>query len=127
MTRASIALLAGGIVLAWARHGALWGICSLLIAGVLTIAIITIAPRTRAGRSLVLNAAITEQHPADGLVALVGQSGVVVSPLRPTGAADIAGRRVDVVTDGDFVVAGSKVRVVSVEGSRVVVALDSQG
>ena len=118
----SALLLAGGVFLAWSRYGITWGVCSLLIAGLLAAGIIVIAPRTRAGRSLVLKAAITEQHPADGLEALVGQTGVALSTLRPTGAAEIAGRRVDVVTDGDFVVAGSRIRVVSVEGNRVVVA-----
>ena len=90
-----------------------------------TIAVIVIAPRTRMGRTLVLNTAITEQHPDQDLVKLLGKSGTAVSPLHPTGAAEIEGQRIDVVTDGEFIVAGSKIHVVSVEGTRVVVANDA--
>jgi membrane-bound serine protease (ClpP class) len=45
-----------------------------------------------------------------------------VTALRPAGVAELGGRRVDVVTDGVFVDAGRVVRVVAVEGARVVVA-----
>ncbi len=50
---------------------------------------------------------------------LEGRFGTALTPLRPAGAADIGGRRVDVTTAGDFVEAGARVRVVSVHGSRV--------
>jgi membrane-bound serine protease (ClpP class) len=43
------------------------------------------------------------------------------SPLRPAGVAEFEGRRVDVVSEGAFVAAGTPVRVVAVEGSRIVV------
>jgi membrane-bound serine protease (ClpP class) len=50
---------------------------------------------------------------------LLGQRGVADSPLRPAGAATIAGRRVDVVSDGGYVEAGSPVEVVAVRGARI--------
>ncbi len=50
---------------------------------------------------------------------LVGRRGVALTPLRPSGAAEIDGRRVDVVTAGEFVEARSPIRVVSVHGSRI--------
>jgi membrane-bound serine protease (ClpP class) len=52
---------------------------------------------------------------------LVGRSGVATSFLRPAGVADVGGRRVDVLTEGDFVPAGSRVKVSRVEGSRIFV------
>ena len=52
---------------------------------------------------------------------LVGQEGVAVTDLRPAGTAAIAGERVDVVTEGEFVTQGSAVRVVRSEGYRHVV------
>lgn len=121
---AAIVFLAGGVILAWTRHGVAWGVGSLLVATVLTIGVIVIAPRTRAGRALVLDSVIKAQHPAQELGDLVGRTGIAASSLRPAGAAEFAGRRVDVVTDGEFIVAGSKIRVVSVEGTRVVVVAD---
>jgi membrane-bound serine protease (ClpP class) len=46
---------------------------------------------------------------------------VARSDLRPSGVADIGGRRVDVVSDGDFIAAGHPVEVVLDEGYRRVV------
>jgi len=53
--------------------------------------------------------------------ALTGRSGVAASFLRPAGVATIDGRRVDVLTEGDFVPAGSPIRVNRVEGARIFV------
>ena len=52
---------------------------------------------------------------------LVGQEGLAVTDLRPAGTATIAGERVDVVTEGEFVTQGSPVRVLRSEGYRHVV------
>lgn len=53
---------------------------------------------------------------------LLGHEGRVDSLLRPAGTATIDGRRVDVVTRGEAIEAGTRVRVIEVEGNRVVVA-----
>ena len=50
---------------------------------------------------------------------LVGQRGTAVTPLRPAGTASFGERRVDVVSEGPFVEAGTAVEVVSSRGSRV--------
>jgi membrane-bound serine protease (ClpP class) len=52
---------------------------------------------------------------------LLGQSGFATSLLRPAGVATIDGRRVDVLTEGEFVSAGSPVIVTRVEGARIFV------
>jgi membrane-bound serine protease (ClpP class) len=52
---------------------------------------------------------------------LLGHSGFATSYLRPAGVASIDGRRVDVLTEGDFVPAGSPVQVSRVEGARIFV------
>jgi len=57
---------------------------------------------------------------ADG-EALVGQAGTVVTPLRPAGKMEIADRTYSVVSDAEFVKEGRKVRVVRVDGPRIVV------
>ena len=41
--------------------------------------------------------------------------------LRPAGVASIDGQRVDVLTEGDFVPAGTPIRVTRVEGARIFV------
>jgi membrane-bound serine protease (ClpP class) len=52
---------------------------------------------------------------------LVGKVGVSVTVLRPSGKGRIGEKLIDVVTEGDFVDEGAWVRVVKVEGNRVVV------
>ncbi len=52
---------------------------------------------------------------------LVGQAGVAHTALRPSGVAVIGSERVDVVTEGALIERGTAVKVVAVEGARVVV------
>jgi membrane-bound serine protease (ClpP class) len=52
---------------------------------------------------------------------LVGRDGVALTDLRPAGTATIAGERVDVVTEGEYVAQGSAIRVIRSEGYRHVV------
>ncbi|MFO7821171.1 MAG: NfeD family protein [Lentisphaeria bacterium] len=52
---------------------------------------------------------------------LKGKEGVAKSPLHPGGIATIDGKRVDVVTRGERITAGAPVKVIKVEGNRVVV------
>jgi len=53
--------------------------------------------------------------------ALLGKTGVANSFLRPAGVATFDQTRVDVLTDGDFVPAGTPVQVTRVEGARIFV------
>jgi membrane-bound serine protease (ClpP class) len=53
--------------------------------------------------------------------ALLNESGVAASYLRPAGVATFGERRVDVLTEGEFVPAGTPVRVTRVEGARIFV------
>jgi len=51
----------------------------------------------------------------------VGEEGVARTILRPAGKAEFGAALIDVVTDGEFLDRGAKVRVAMVEGDRVVV------
>ncbi len=51
----------------------------------------------------------------------VGEQGKALSPLRPSGKMQIGDATVDVVTEGEFVEAGSRVQVIAKQGTRVVV------
>lgn len=53
--------------------------------------------------------------------ALLGKTGVTESFLRPAGIAQIEGRRVDVASAGNPIPEGMTVRVVQIDGNRVVV------
>ena len=50
-----------------------------------------------------------------------GETGVAKSILRPSGKAMFGDNMLDVVTDGGFVESGSRIRVVAIEGVRIVV------
>ena len=52
---------------------------------------------------------------------LVGKSGVALSTLRPAGIAEIDGKRLDVLTAGEFIEKGSPVTVVKAEGMHILV------
>jgi len=52
---------------------------------------------------------------------LVGRTGTAKTMLRPSGKMTLDGRPIDCVTEGDLVPAGRKVKILAVEGARVVV------
>lgn len=52
---------------------------------------------------------------------LIGAEGVAVTTLRPAGTAEFNGKRVDVVTDSEYIENGKPIVVTAVEGMRVVV------
>jgi membrane-bound serine protease (ClpP class) len=53
--------------------------------------------------------------------ALVGLVGTTTTTLRPGGTARFGDRLLDVVSDSDFIEAGTPVRIVSASGNRIVV------
>ena len=66
-------------------------------------------------------------HVADGYISgdprqdLIGKEGLAVTDLRPAGTVVVADERIDVVSEGSFVQAGSPVVVVRSDGYRHVV------
>ena len=114
----------------------LWPLFNFVLAAVLALVICAVLakflPRTGFYRRLVLGA-VSGPHvgkqgvlaradvPATAVPAL-GLRGVARSALRPSGRAELDGRVLDVVSDGTFIDAGRPVRVVAVEGARIVVA-----
>ncbi len=97
----------------------------LLIVGVFIVVFFTSAQRGRISRSrIVLNDELTT---LDGYVSseakpgLIGKRGRALTYLRPAGSAEIEGKRLDVVADGEFIPEGTEIIVESVESIRVVV------
>ena len=56
------------------------------------------------------------------MLELVGKEAEALTSLRPSGTVKFGNKRIDVVTDGDFIDKGTAVRIVSAVGSRVVVS-----
>ncbi|MFT3928152.1 MAG: NfeD family protein [Myxococcales bacterium] len=102
---------------------------ALVVTVVLMLLALRILPKSRAGRGLVLSSstASSEGFVAHDATRLLGQVGVSESELRPAGVARFGSERVDVVSEGAFVARGLAVRVVQVEGVRVVVRPEESG
>ncbi len=87
--------------------------------------IFAIAGMSLAGKRLALKAVAESsdtEAPAEGESSpLVGRFGKTVTPLRPSGAAEFDGRRVDVVSEGMPIETDAWVKCIEVKGARVVV------
>ena len=55
----------------------------------------------------------------------LGKSGVAITSLRPTGVVEIEGERIEVATEGEFIAAGSTVRIVAMDRRRYFARLES--
>ena len=114
------AMVAGFI--AFPSYGPLVAIGILVFSAVTLIAWLKIAPHTWVGRKLTISRNLRDASAANpGLDALVGQKGVTLCQLRPSGFARIAGNKVDVVTQGEMIGKDEAVRVIDVESNRVIV------
>ena len=97
---------------------------SLVIAIIIFAIIIKKLPSSKLWKKIILtNTSSTEQ----GYVSSVDYSqylnkeGIVLTELRPSGSVEIDGVPVDVVSEGKFISKGEKVRVVKIEGMRIIV------
>jgi membrane-bound serine protease (ClpP class) len=88
-------------------------------------------PKTKLGGKLVLETAIVDRSSGGREGEIVkqilasGTKGVAESFLRPAGIARFGDKRVDVVTEGDFIESGERVVIVRTHGNRVVVKKES--
>jgi membrane-bound serine protease (ClpP class) len=53
----------------------------------------------------------------------LGKEGMAITPLRPTGVVEIDERRLEVATEGEFIAAGSRIKVVAMDRRRYFVRL----
>jgi membrane-bound serine protease (ClpP class) len=119
----------GGVVAMFMASNTLGAISavSLIIIAPLTLHYaIKYYPNSPVGKRVILQAptaamAAAHAEQTQKLKAMVGKTGVAISDLRPTGTVEVAGERLDVVSDSAIVPAGAKIEVVSVTGLRVVV------
>ena len=117
----------GSIVLAFRQYPemAYWiATGELLVAAVLIMIGIKRFPESRAGKLLILGRSLDKKLGYSGTESLdkyVGKEGTSMTHLRPAGIAKIGSARLDVVTEGTFIDKGKKLKVVVVEGNRVVV------
>ncbi len=111
----------GAVGLAWWKLGPIEATVALMAGLVSGSVLVWYVPRTQAAKGMILTDVQSVRAPDPALAALVGAQGEARTPLRPSGSVEIAGRLVDVVSEGLFIDAGTRVQVTRVEGARVVV------
>ena len=117
------------LVMTWFEHGPVATLAMLLIVLlVLAIAISTSLRSITKGRlsksSLVHSETESNEdgyRSIQDLAVFMDKEGTATSVLRPTGIADFEGVRLNVSSEGDFIPAGTKVRIVKVEGAKILV------
>ena len=88
--------------------------------------LINYLPKSTAFNKLVLSESEKSEH---GFVSypsdkdLVGKTGIAYTTLRPGGTAEIEGKRIDVVADSEYIDKNAKIKVLRVEGIKVVVTI----
>jgi membrane-bound serine protease (ClpP class) len=97
---------------------------ALLVALILVFILAKFLPKSKTFHKLVLD---VEESAKKGFTTfpnlnqLIGKEGIALTTLRPSGTAEIEGQRVDVITDSQYVEKDSKIKVIKVEGIKVVV------
>ena len=117
------------LVLTWQQHGTMATLGMLLIVlSVLAIAISTSLHSLTKGK--LSKSSIVNSHTestdagyrsAEDMQVFLGREGTATTALRPTGLGEFDGVRLNVVSEGDFIENGTKIRVTQIEGSRIVV------
>ncbi|HBT79058.1 MAG: serine protease [Selenomonas sp.] len=115
----SLLLALGGDVDAMTALGA-----ALILAVVIFVLIVKKLPSSRLWHKVVLHDRSTSQRgfvSAETRRELIGREGTVLTELRPAGSVQLGEQVVDVVSEGAFVAKGERVKVIAVNGARVVV------
>jgi len=126
----SFACLAGGIVIFF-NYSTVAGWIGIIIAIIMIPTVLILAyrifPKTRFGKAVTLTPPKRELGDAipdtDRLKELLGQTGVVLSDLRPVGMCDFSGRRVECVAETGYIEKDGKVTVIRVEGTQLTVRM----
>jgi membrane-bound ClpP family serine protease len=82
------------------------------------------ATKGRLSKIIVLHEAQRREHGyvgSEDLKFFLGKEGISLTILRPAGTADFDGIKMDVISQGEFIKQGCKVKIIEVEGRRIVV------
>lgn len=121
-----IVLIIVGIILAMDSFSG--AIISLSIAIIVTTVISIVLIKYGYRSPLISKAVLSKnQRNEDGYVSanpkveFLNKEGIAITELRPTGVVDVDNHRIDALSEGNYIDKGSKVKVVRVEGSKIIV------
>ncbi|MFC1461824.1 NfeD family protein [Verrucomicrobiota bacterium] len=118
--------LAGAVIIAFMAFGPLTGmyiaVSIIIVLGISMVLWIKYFPKTSVGKSMTLSKDGKDFKSSDNAFReLVGKEAETLTELRPAGIVQIDSSKYDVVTEGNLVDKGKTVRVIKVEGNRIVV------
>lgn len=124
----ALGCLVGGVAIFF-RHSAVVGwigvIAAVVMVPLLLMTAYRLLPRTRFGRHVMLTPPVRDRGDAIAdareLGELLGETGHVLTPLRPVGVCELNGRRVECVAESGYVQKDKSVKVIRVEGTQVTV------
>ena len=122
-----ILLLGGAVAFTWINYGAMAGSLMMIAVLILTIICLIVSLRSASKGKLSRSKVFLKEDGTTGETVKaeaelsVGDTGVAETMLRPSGIALFDTRRVSVVSEGQFIDKGKTVRVVQIEGARIVV------
>ena len=124
----ALACLIGGLTIFFNRStmaGWIGIVVALVMIPIVLIGAYRLFPKTRFGKSVTLEPPARRQGDAipdtDTLKTLLGDEGVVITPLRPVGMCDFSGRRIECVAEGGYIEKNTRVKVIKVEGTQLTV------
>ncbi|MGN0747047.1 MAG: NfeD family protein [Aristaeellaceae bacterium] len=117
------------IALTWVNHGPVAALgLTIIVLSLIAIAIsmsLRSATKGRLSRSkIILKERESNEagyRSAEDMQVFLGKEGETTTVCRPTGMAEFDGVKLNVVSEGEFLPVGTRVRIVQVEGSRIVV------
>ncbi len=95
-----------------------------VIVGIVFFFVFRSATRGKLSKSLVLTDTMNKESgygSTDDLKSMIGKEGIALSVLRPSGIGDFDGIKLDVVTEGEYVPSGSRIKIIEISGPRIVV------
>ncbi|MCH5287582.1 MAG: hypothetical protein J1E43_09175 [Christensenellaceae bacterium] len=117
------------VAVTWLNHGPVAALGMLLI--ILSVVAIAISMSLRSATNgrlsksrLILRETESNEagyRSAEDMEVFLGREGQTTTVLRPTGIAEFDGVRLNVVSEGEFIQSGTAVRIVRIEGSRILV------
>jgi membrane-bound serine protease (ClpP class) len=127
-TLAALSIIGGGVLAYVNDPGSLflgYVVVTFVLVPVALLTALKLFPKTPIGKHFTLAGPTFNPKDAqaveENLDELVGLEGETITPLHPTGIALINKRRVDVVTRGEMLEKEARIKVIKVEGNRIVV------
>ncbi|MHC4854791.1 MAG: NfeD family protein [Planctomycetota bacterium] len=127
LTATALLCLAGGIYIFFqmsATAGWIGVWTAIILIPIVWVLVYKLLPKTKLGRILELHStlkAVSGVPDQEKLDALEGQTGTVLSPLRPVGMCAFNGKKVVCVSEAGFIEKQTQVKVIHVEGNKVTV------